>query len=102
MIFGGFVGRHFLQTPQVFPSFAHRLQYLQFLQALQGFAPTQVAKLLVMFLAGLGSDALAVRTNAPNERRINFFMIGFGVRLLTVINTGDTYHTYIGRPIYTT
>jgi hypothetical protein len=43
---------YLLHTPQVLPSFAHRLQYLQFLQALQGLAPTQVATALRDFAIG--------------------------------------------------
>jgi len=34
----------FLQTPHVPPSFAQCLQYLQFLHALQGSEPVQVAE----------------------------------------------------------
>jgi len=36
---------YFLQTPQVKPSFAQRLQYLQSLQALHGLYPLQVSQL---------------------------------------------------------
>jgi hypothetical protein len=35
--------KNHLQTPQVLPSLAQRLQYLQFLHALHGLSPTQVA-----------------------------------------------------------
>lgn len=80
------VGHYFLQTPHVKPFFAHRLQYLQFLQALQGVSPLQVAKfLLTELFVGLMEEPLTMVPMASKEIRINFLiMIGFG--LVNVMN----------------
>ncbi|MFB0497332.1 hypothetical protein ABID99_003569 [Mucilaginibacter sp. OAE612] len=76
---------YFLQTPQVSPCLAQRLQYLQFLQALHGFSPLQVAKLLFEVLTV--ELKLALHNNVPairNSRiRCLFMIIQFLVAKLT-------------------
>jgi hypothetical protein len=67
---------YFLQTPHDSPFFAQRLQYLQFLQALHGLAPTHVAILVVDDLnLGLMLLALTSVQAARNIIRRVFFMM---------------------------
>jgi len=66
-----------LQVPQVFPSFEQRLQYLQFLQALQGESPVQVARMEPSVVANkAANDRTNVRRGICDRRRTTTFSAG--------------------------
>jgi hypothetical protein len=64
----------YLHVPHFLPSFAQRLQYLQFLQAWQGSAPTQVAaQRSVVRLTGKASKNAIINIRVTLDFAISFF-----------------------------